>query len=320
MINFLILKRLLLLGLMATSIALPAANASEEPVSPLPQDVQYQWQLAMLGKKLFFDPILSIDKSTSCSTCHDFQHGGADNQSVSTGIQGKTGHMNAPTVYNVRYNFAQFWNARIEDLEQQVLLPVQNPIELGLSIPVMVQRINDDAEYRSIFKKLFDRSPVTEYQIALALAEFQKALVTPNAKFDQFLRGEIELSEDESTGYELFKSLGCVSCHNGRNLGGSSLQKIGAIYPYRYNEAQDDRFRITGKEQDKNRFRVPSLRNVALTAPYFHDGSISNLRAAVVAMGYHNLGLSISNDQVEKIVAFLHTLTGETPAIVSHHD
>ncbi len=309
----------LLVAIIFSSLLIQTTSAAE-PISPLPQAPTYQMALAKLGKKLFFDPLLSLDKSLSCASCHNFTHGGAEPKPVSIGIKGQKGHMNAPTVLNVRYNFAQFWNGRVEDLEKQSLLPIQNPIEMGLSLPILVQRLNKQAEYTNEFKRVFKESPITSNQIAKALAEYQKALVTPNAKFDRYLRGEVKLTQSEEKGYQLFKSLGCISCHNGQNIGGNSFQKIGVITPYPYTKQQDDRYQLTGRQEDKNRFKVPSLRNVALTAPYFHDGSIENLDSAIIAMGYYNLGLAITASQTKQISDFLHALTGEQPEIMTTDD
>lgn len=281
-----------------------SVNATE-PILPIPSYVPYNAQKASLGKKLFFDPILSRDYSTSCATCHDFSKGGSDGRNVSIGIHHQKGLMNAPTVLNSVFNFTQFWNGRART--------IHNSIEMGLSPNEAAQRIQSHLVYSNLFFKITGRKNVNPDDIAMMIAEYEKTLITPNSKFDLYLLGKGKLSPKELEGYTLFKTLGCVSCHNGVNIGGNSFQKMGAINPLERTPNTVDRYTITHRDSDKNVFKVPTLRNIALTAPYFHDGSATTLRDAVIKMSYHNLGLKLTQKEVELLVAFLNTLTGELP-------
>lgn len=282
-----------------------------EPILPIPQNIPYNTAKAVLGKKLFFDPILSRDYTISCASCHSFSKGGADARKVSTGIHNQHGSMNAPTVLNSIFNFTQFWNGRAKNLTEQALGPIHNPVEMGLTPNEAASRLQSDPAYNQSFSKITGRANVTINDIAMMIAEYEKTLITPNGKFDLYLRGKESLSPKEMTGYQLFKTLGCVSCHNGVNVGGNSYQKMGAIIPIGRNANIDDRYALTHREQDKNVFKVPTLRNIALTAPYFHDGSALTLSEAISKMSYHNLGLKLSKSEIESLVTFLHTLTGK---------
>ncbi|WP_281951587.1 cytochrome-c peroxidase [Nitrosophilus kaiyonis] len=291
---------------------------SKEPISPIPQNIKYNKDKAILGKYLFFDPILSKDKTISCASCHDFNHGGADPRPVSIGVGGKKGKVNAPTVYNSYFNFRQFWNGRAKDLKDQANGPVHAPNEMAMNQKLIEKRLNSNQFYKKLFKKVYKTDKIKYEMVLDAIAEFEKALITPNSKFDRFLRGEIKLSPLEKRGYLLFKQLGCITCHNGINIGGNSFQKIGAINPYP-KKPVGDRYEITKKEFDRYRYKVPSLRNIVLTAPYFHDGSAKTLEEAVDKMAYHNLGFKLSKEEKEAIVAFLNTLTGEKPKILKEN-
>lgn len=282
-----------------------------EPILPIPQSIPYNKAKAALGEKLFFDPILSRDYSITCASCHDFTKGGADAQNVSTGIHHQKGSMNAPTVLNSAFNFTQFWNGRAKNLEEQALGPIHNPVEMGLSPLEAALRLQSNPSYSNEFSKITGRSTITANDIASMIAEYEKTLITPNGKFDLYLRGKTALSPKEMEGYQLFKTLGCVSCHNGVNVGGNSYQKMGAIIPIERKTKIDDRYALTHREQDKNVFKVPTLRNIALTAPYFHDGSAVTLHEAITKMSHHNLGIKLSKNEIDSLVIFLHTLTGK---------
>ncbi len=288
-----------------------------EPIKPIPQKVEYDKKKAKLGKLLFHDPILSKNKTVSCATCHDlYNKWGTDHREASVGINGQSTGVNAPSVFNAVFNFRQFWDGRARDLREQALGPIHNPKEMGMTKEEVERRLNENPVYRKLFKEVYGTDRITFDQVIDAIVEFEKALITPNSKFDRFLRGEIELSKEELEGYKLFKRLGCISCHNGINVGGNSFQLFGAVIPVEWKPSNPDRYRITGREFDKNRYKVPSLRNVACTYPYFHDGSAKTLEEAVRKMSYHNLGYKLSEDEVRKIVAFLKTLTGELPEIL----
>ncbi len=290
---------------------------SYEPVQPIPQRIEYDREKAELGKLLFFDPILAKDNRTSCAYCHDlYTKCGTDHKPVSNGFHDRKGKANALTVFNAVFNFRLFWNGRAKNLVEQIYGPVQNPVEMNMTTKEVEERLNNIPFYRKMFKKVFGTNKIKFEQVAEAIAEFEKALITPNSKFDKFLRGEIQLSEEELEGYKLFKKLGCISCHNGINLGGNSFQKVGVLHSYPWHEYYPDRYQITRDEFDKNVFRVPSLRNIDCTYPYFHDGSIKTLEDAVQLMAYYNLGFKLSEEEINKIVAFLKTLRGELPEIL----
>lgn len=294
-----------------TFVFLATCGFATEPILPIPKSVPYNAEKAALGEKLFFDPILSKNYTVSCVSCHNITEGGADGKSVSTGIHNANGTMNAPTVLNAVFNFTQFWNGRAKNLSEQALGPIHNPVEMGLSTKEAARRLQSDPLYRNAFSTIIGQRDINENDIAMMIAEYEKTLITPNGKFDLYLRGKTTLSPKELEGYQLFKTLGCVSCHNGVNVGGNSYQKMGAIISIERKTKIDDRYALTHRERDKNVFKVPTLRNIALTAPYFHDGSAATLREAISKMSYHNLGLKLSEKEIDTLVAFLNTLTGK---------
>lgn len=285
-----------------------------EPITPIPQKVEYNQKMAKLGQKLFFDPILSRDYSVSCVSCHNVATNGADTKKVSYGVDDKAGSMNSPTVFNSVFNFVQFWNGRARDLKDQALGPVHNPVEMDLLPQKAAERLNQDPYYKESFKWIAKGKKITADDIAMVIAEYEKTLITPNSKFDRYLRGEYELSKEEASGYVLFKSLGCISCHNGVNVGGNSFQKMGVIFGYE-SYSGDDRFKETKRDRDRSVYKVPTLRNISKTAPYFHDGSSETLGEAIGKMSYHNLGLELTKEEIDLITIFLHTLDGEIPSM-----
>ena len=290
-----------------------------EPIVPIPRELDYDRQKAEVGKVLFMDPMLSLDGTVSCHSCHDFDHGGADPRPVSIGVHGKKGLSNAPTVYNSYFNFRQFWNGRAKDLKEQADGPLHNPVEMNMASKKIEKYLNASDYYKKAFETIYHALPT--YKRALeVIAEFEKALFTPDCRFDRYLRGEIDLTGPEKKGYRLFKRLGCVSCHNGINIGGNSFQKMGLIFPYRWSPDFPDRFALTSDPLDKNVYKVPTLRNIALTAPYFHDGSSPTLRDALEKMGYHNLGFKLEKKEILPLEAFLESLTGKKPAILQESD
>lgn len=291
----------------------PMAVYCTEPITPIPQTISYDAAKASIGKSLFFDPVLSKDRTVACVTCHDFKYGGADPRVVSIGVGGKAGNMQSPSVFNAVFNFTQFWNGRAKNLIDQAAGPVHNPIEMGMTTKEIEQRINTNAYYHESFRKITGKTTVVFADIAEAIAEYEKTLITPNAKFDRFLRGETTLTPSEAQGYADFKRLGCISCHNGVNMGGNSFQKFGAIIPIKRPSETNDRYTLTSRERDKNVFKVPTLRNIALTAPYFHNGSAATLSEALRFMALHNLGVELSLDEVKDITSFLNTLNGQIP-------
>jgi cytochrome c peroxidase len=281
---------------------------------PIPfESTNYSPKVA-LGKSLFVDPILSSDGSVSCLSCHNLYSNGADSTSRSRGVGDALGQFNAPTVYNSRYNFRQTWEGRAKDLKEQALIPLTNPKEMNSSISGIVKRLQQDRAYEAWFEELYDDG-ITIGNVIDALVAFQETLTTPNSKFDRYLRGERDLlSKQERRGYRLFKKRGCVSCHHGINMGGNLYNRFGIYQPSSSKEL--GRYTITQREEDKYLFKVPSLRNIAKTAPYMHDGSILSLEGAVNLMSEHQLGQPMSKEDVKAIVAFLETLDGDFPKIV----
>ncbi|WP_456450589.1 cytochrome-c peroxidase [Hydrogenimonas sp.] len=309
-------KALVPTGLVVLALLFAApAGATEEPIQPIPLHVDYDKEKAALGQLLFMDPQISSDGSVSCHSCHSFDHGGADPRPVSIGVRGAKGNANAPTVYNAYFNFRQFWNGRAKDLKDQANGPIHNPVEMDM-VPADIERyLASNAYYDKAFRKIYGRAPAYDDMLD-AVAEFEKALFTPNCKFDYYLREQTELSSLEAAGYRLFKTLGCITCHNGINIGGNSFQKFGLIIPYTWKPIFPDRYDITRDPKDKNVYKVPTLRNIELTAPYFHDGSAKTLKEALTKMAYHNLGFELTDAEVKAIEAFLRTLTGQKPAIL----
>ena len=286
---------------------------SAAAIRPIPEVSKVDMKKVRLGKKLFFDPRLSENGTVSCATCHDLNHGGDDGLKVSTGINGKQGSINAPTVYNAVFNFRQFWDGRAKDLKEQVGGPIANPVEMGYSMKQAVETLKQNPEYVKEFKAIYPKG-VTEETVKDAIAEFEKALITPDAPFDRYLRGDKNaIGKKAKEGYALFESKGCILCHNGVNVGGNFYNKFGIFRDA--NSSSLGRYNITKKEEDKFVFKVPSLRNVALTAPYMHDGRAKTLTDAVEIMTEHQLGRYIKEKEIECIVEFLKSLTGKIPQI-----
>ncbi len=288
-----------------------AIEPIEAPAKPFGADVA-------LGKTLFHDPRLSADNSISCASCHVIKDGGDDGRRVSIGIEGRTGEHNAPTVLNSGYNFAQFWDGRAATLFEQVDGPVHNHLEMAANWDLIVKRLQTDKVIVEEFSNA-GFSKISERSIKAAIVAYERALVTPNSRFDLFLTGNTDaLTAEEQEGYAAFMDMGCVSCHQGKNVGGNLFQKFGIYENYYLTEgtptqATYGRFNVTGLEEDRYVFKVPSLRNVAQTAPYFHDGSVKTLKEAVRIMSEYQLGTPVSDDKLDRLVAFLHTLTGELP-------
>lgn len=294
-------------------LSISATLFSSELITPIPLNDTFDVAKAKLGKKLFFDTRLSADDSISCSTCHNLDDGGDDGLSVSFGVEGRMGTRNSPTVFNARYNFVQFWDGRASDLQEQAEGPIHNHVEMNSNFKEVISKLQLDTYYVDTFNAIYTNG-ITAMNITDAIAEFEKALITPNSKFDRFLRGEINaLNEKEKKGYALFNEYGCVSCHNGVNMGGNLFQKIGVVKDFNSSPKEFGRYSITRETKDILVFKVPTLRNIALTAPYFHDGKVQTLDEAVSLMIKHQIGVVLSEEDIPHIVAFLQTLTGEKP-------
>ncbi|MCB9553473.1 MAG: cytochrome c peroxidase [bacterium] len=303
---------LLVLALALASTA--AAGPRSEPIEPVPVPEIVDPKKVELGRLLYHDLRLSADRTVSCATCHPLERGGVDGRRFSTGVGGQQGTINSPTVFNAALHFALFWDARARDVRDQIGGPITDPREMGMTWPAVVAVIGGDAEYQKRFADIYDG--ITEASVRDALGTFIETLLTPGAPFDRWLAGDEDaLTPDQREGYRRFKSFGCVACHHGVAIGGNMIQTFGVMGDYFVDRggvtpADLGRFNVTGREEDRHRFKVPSLRNVALTAPYFHDGSAADLAQAVRVMAYYQLGRRPTEDDVRLIVAFLESLTG----------
>lgn len=314
MFKFLIIINLFFLNLYAL-----------EQILPLPTKVEYNKEKALLGKKLYFDPILSKDNSISCASCHNLELGGVDNLQYSYGIEGKLGNINTPTVLNAIYNFRQMWDGRAKNLTHQIQFPITNPNEMGNDFNNIIKTLSNDNYYNKAFNKIY-KDGITKENIGNALEEFQKTLVTPSA-FDEYLRGdENALTSNQKKGYELFQKKGCISCHNGINIGGGLFARFGLIdntitdilenkEKYEGENPHFGLYNVTKNDFDKYYFKVPSLRNVALTGPYLHDGRVETLKEAISSIAKAQLGLNLTDEEVLLIEEFLKSLNGKVTII-----
>lgn len=287
-----------------------------EPIQPLPTDLVVDEARFRVGEQLFRDPQLSINGEISCLSCHQFERGGADGEQYSKGIKGKLTQVNTPTVFNVAYNFRFNWDGQHETLAAHTDKLMQNPSVMANDWASIQAKLSTIDGYQQTFAALYDDG-VTKDNVIDAIVTYEAALVTPNAPFDRYLKGEVSaLSDLEKEGYGLFKAYGCVSCHQGANVGGNMFQKFGVIGDYfadtgSLQKADLGRFNVTGDVADRHVFRVPSLRNVAVTPPYLHDGTAETLEDAIDVMAKYQLGRSIPAEDVSLIAQFLQTLTGE---------
>jgi cytochrome c peroxidase len=288
--------------------------AINEPIKPVVAAKVANPALVELGKKLFFDPRLSKSGFISCNSCHNLSMGGTDNIKTSIGHNWNEGPINAPTVLNSSLNLAQFWDGRAKDLQAQAGGPIANPGEMGFTHALAVDVLQSIPGYVVDFKKAFGKDKVTIEEVTKAIAAFEETLVTPNSRFDKWLKGDKKaLSADELAGYKLFKDSGCVACHNGAAVGGNSYQKMGVVEAYKASSPAEGRVGVTGKDADRFNFKVPTLRNVEMTYPYFHDGAANTLKEAVDTMARIQLGKKFTDAENGKLVAFLKTLTGDQP-------
>lgn len=304
--------------MLAAAWLLAAAHSSaQEPIQPITPPQRIDLGLSELGKKLYFDPRLSKSGFISCNSCHNLSMGGTDNIPSSIGDHWQRGPINAPTVLNASLNLAQFWDGRAADLKAQAGGPIANPGEMASTHTLAIGVLESIAAYRREFRQVFGKDRIDIDQVTQAIAEFEKTLVTPNSRFDQWLLGKADaITAEERAGYELFKQSGCVACHNGPAVGGNAFRKMGVVQPYAARSPAQGRSAVTGQEADRFSFKVPTLRNVELTYPYFHDGAANTLGEAVDTMGRLQLGRTFSGDENRRIVAFLKTLTGEQPSFL----
>ena len=286
----------------------------DEPIKPIQAAQVSDAGKVELGKKLWFEPRLSMSGIISCNTCHNLSMGGTDNLKTSIGHGWKAGPVNSPTVFNSSLAIAQFWDGRAADLKEQAGGPIQADVEMNMPHTLAVGILQSIPGYVDEFKRVYGKDKIDIDMITDSIAEFEKTLVTPNARFDKWLAGDDKaLTEKELAGYTLFKESGCVACHNGPAAGGTSFQRMGVVEPYKTSSPAEGRSAVTGVDADRFNFKVPTLRNVEMTYPYFHDGAANTLKEAVDIMGRLQLGKKFTDDENAKIVAFLKTLTGDQP-------
>jgi len=291
-------------------IILTFINLIAQPITPLPLTIKTDPAKVKLGKELFFDPILSADGTISCASCHDLFNGGDDGKVHSTGIKDKKGNINSPTVFNAVFNFSQFWDGRAKDLKEQAAGPIENPVEMGNNFENVIKTLSK-TDYKEKFNSIY-KDGITKNNITDAIAEFEKTLITPDNPFDNYLRGDKKaITQKQKEGYELFISKGCISCHHGRNVGGNMYNKFGLLISIK--DENLGRYNVTKNEDDKQVFKVPTLRNIDQTSPYFHNGTVKTLKEAVYFMAKHQVGRAISEEEVDKIVSFLKSLSGKLP-------
>ncbi len=293
-----------------------AATVRDEPIQPIqPAKVENPAKVE-LGKKLWFEPRLSMSGIISCNTCHNLSRGGTDNLKTSIGHGWKAGPVNSPTVLNSSLAIAQFWDGRAANLKEQAGGPIQADVEMNMPHTLALDVLQSIPGYVAEFKGVFGKEQIDMDMVTSAIAAFEETLVTPNSRFDKWLKGDDKaLDAKELAGYTLFKESGCVACHNGPAAGGTSFQRMGLVEPYQSTSPAEGRSAVTGVDADRFNFKVPTLRNVELTYPYFHDGEAATLEQAVDIMGRLQLGRTYSDDEIGKIVAFLKTMTGDQPQL-----
>ena len=294
-----------------------------EPVRPIDQTLETDPAKVALGYALFHDTRLSVDNTVSCATCHALETAGVDNKQYSEGVDAQVGGVNAPTVYNAVYNFVQFWDGRAKTLADQAAGPPLNPIEMAsTSFDEIIAKLEKDRKFAAEFKKVYPDG-LTEANITDAIEEFERTLITPDSRFDKWLRGDDQaLTAEELAGYELFKEYDCATCHVGPNLGGLSYELMGLRRHYFEDRGleltveDNGRFKETQLERDRHRFKVPGLRNIEHTWPYYHDGTRLTLEDAVRDMGRYQSDVDLTQTEVDNITSFLKTLTGEYQGVL----
>lgn len=280
---------------------------------PLPDsiiDEKKNATLIKLGKMLYMDPRLSVNDKIACNSCHQLTKFGVDNEPTSPGHEGKRGGRNSPTTLNAALHVAQFWDGRAKDVEEQALGPILNPVEMGMpSEAAVVSKLKKIDEYKDLFPQAFkdEKDPFQYKNVGKAIGAFERTLLTPS-RFDDYLKGdENALTADEKRGLNKFVHMGCATCHNGVVIGGNSFKKLGLVEPFE--TADLGRYEVTGIETDKHVFKVPSLRNITKTGPYFHDGSVKTLDDAIRLMAKHQLGQQVGDGFIRDVKAFLGSLT-----------
>ncbi|BBN82376.1 hypothetical protein PA25_23610 [Pseudoalteromonas sp. A25] len=283
-------------------------------LQPLPLIEQYNEQWVQLGKALFKSPLLSVDNTVSCASCHDLYNGGDDGFPVSLGVNQQLGERNSPTVINSAFNFRQFWDGRSATLAEQVHGPIHNPVEMATNWPQVIAKLTAQPGFLKSFNAL-SADGINAENIVKALVLFEESLVSEDTPIDRYLLGDISaLSEQQQRGLQKFMNFGCITCHQGKNIGGNLYQKIGRLDSVPQSLLTDlGRFNQTNNEEDKHVFKVPSLRNVTLTAPYFHNGSVDELSEAIRIMAKGQLGLNLSDEDILDLEALFHAFEGQLP-------
>ncbi len=312
---------MVLVLLILTTTVFAAGVRSDEPLQPLRTLEGLDADKIALGDRLFHDSRLSSDNTISCASCHALATNGADSLPRAVGVKGAIGPIKTPTVYNSVFNFVQFWDGRAATLEEQAAGPVHNPLEMSSNWSQVITKFRQDPDMVKAFKSVYPDG-MTPDNIADAIATFEKSLVTVDSPFDRWLLGDDEaLGQAELKGYKLFKSYGCSSCHQGRNVGGNLYAFMGAMGDYfaeqnrKITIADLGRFNVTGKEEDKHFFKVPSLRLAVRQKYYFHDASTNNLNEAIKIMGRYQLGRVIPDKDAASIALFLNSLVGTHPRL-----
>lgn len=299
-----------------TDNGLAGNDYRKEPIFPIPQKIELNESKVTLGEALFFDTRLSENDQLSCASCHQLDAGGDDNVALGTSLSAEHHVMNTPTVFNAVYNFRQNWNGSVKTIEQQIDMVINSHHEFNTTWDDIMLKLSNDIDLSNDFHAVY-MDGMSRDNIVDAIAEFNKSLITPNSRFDRYLRNEKNsLTADEIKGYKIFKELGCISCHQGINIGGNLYQKFGVFYNYlaergNINKLDYGRMNVTGRQMDAFVFKVPSLRNVLVTGPYLHDGSAKTIEDAIRIMGRTQLGKTLTEKEVYYIKTFLNTLTGE---------
>lgn len=310
------MTKLTAIAITLTAIVASSYAVAAEPIEVISPAKITEPEKVELGKMLFFEPRLSKSGFISCNSCHNLSTGGVDALPTSIGHHWQEGPINSPTVLNADFMLAQFWDGRASDLKEQAAGPIANPKEMGFTHELATETIASMPAYRARFAKVYGDEKVDIDRLTDAIAAFEKTLVTPNSPFDQYLLGKQDaISSEAKAGYQLFKDKGCVSCHNGPAVGGTMFMKMGLIKPFHTNNPAEGRKGVTGKDADKYVFKVPTLRNIELTYPYFHDGSVWTLEEAVNTMADIQLGQKLTEKETKEMVSFLNSLTGEQPQI-----
>jgi cytochrome c peroxidase len=297
-----------------SALYMPAAT--DLPVTPIPARLSLDARKVALGKRLFHDKRLSHDDSTACASCHRLDLAGQDARPVAVGIRDQQGSLNSPTIFNSGFNFRQFWDGRAATLEEQAEGPVHNSLEMDSNWDEVQNKLRRDHALAAEFEGIW-ADGITPAHIQEAIAEFERSLITPDSPFDRYLLGDQQaLDASAQEGWRLFRDLGCISCHQGTNLGGNLYANLGVMGAYFADRgtpiAKSDlgRYNVTGREADKHVFKVPGLRNITKTGPYFHDGSMPTLDRSIEAMARYQLGIELSHAELNHLLVFLESLNG----------